>query len=169
MNPCLLSCYNEEKHEFYLDKKIPNGERCNDGEHNNICVYGKCQVWFQTFSQLTLRSSRLEVFSEKDIPKNFAIITIKHFCWSLTKKRLQHRCSPVNIAKFLKAPILKNLISTILGNDSSIGNILSKMCTYTFLKLIVNIPEQFHALIHSLFEWLWKHSCLCENRVWAYF
>ena len=30
---------------------------------------------------------------------------------SFIKKRLQHRCFPVNIAKFLRAPILKNILS----------------------------------------------------------
>ena len=35
----------------------------------------------------------------------------KHLCWSLflikfIKKRLQHRCSPVKFAKFLRTPIV---------------------------------------------------------------
>ena len=36
--------------------------------------------------------------------KNFAIFTGKQLCWSLglQKKRLQHRCFPVNIGKFLR-------------------------------------------------------------------
>ena len=45
-----------------------------------------------------------------------AIFTGKHFCWShffinvagLIRKRLQHWCFPVNIAKYLATPILKN-------------------------------------------------------------
>ena len=41
-------------------------------------------------------------------PKNFNII----------KKRLQHRCFPVNIAKFLRTPILKNICKQLhLGTD----------------------------------------------------
>ena len=40
------------------------------------------------------------------LSKNFAIFTGKHMCWSLffnfIEKRLQHRCFPVNIGKFLK-------------------------------------------------------------------
>ena len=83
MNPCLLSCYNEEEQKFYLDKKMPNGERCHDGEHNNICVYGKCQVQFQTFCQLTVWSSCPKVLCEKGILKNFAIFAGKHLCWRL--------------------------------------------------------------------------------------
>ena len=41
--------------------------------------------------------------------KNFAIFTRKHLRWSLFKKRIQHRCFPVNIAKFLRTPSLENM------------------------------------------------------------
>ena len=59
---------------------------------------------------------------KKAVLKNFAIFTEKHLRWSLflnknvglqswnfIKKRLQHRFFPVNIAKFLKAPVLENI------------------------------------------------------------
>ena len=42
-----------------------------------------------------------EVFQKKAIVKNLAIFTEKHLCWSLLL--IQY------IAKFLRAPILKNL------------------------------------------------------------
>ena len=54
---------------------------------------------------------------KKGAIKNFAIFTGKHLCCSLflikrglqacnfIEKRLQHRCFPVNIAKFLRTPI----------------------------------------------------------------
>ena len=29
--------------------------------------------------------------------------------WNFIKKRLQHRCFPMNIAKFLRTPVLKNI------------------------------------------------------------
>ena len=54
--------------------------------------------------------------------KNFAIFIEKHLRWSLflnknvgfqswnfIKKRLQHRFFPVNIAKFLRTPVLENI------------------------------------------------------------
>ena len=54
-------------------------------------------------------------FLKKGVLKNFAIFTEKHLRWSLffnkaarlkicnfIKKRLKHRCFPVNIAKFLR-------------------------------------------------------------------
>ena len=64
------------------------------------------------------------VFAEKGVLKNFTIFTRKHLCWSLflitlqacnlLKKRLQHRCFLVNIAKFLRTPILKNICKRLL-------------------------------------------------------
>ena len=63
------------------------------------------------------RSSRMEVFSKIDVPKNLAKFTGKPLCWSLffnkvvglrlatlLKKRPQHMRFPVNLAKFLRAP-----------------------------------------------------------------
>ena len=61
------------------------------------------------------RSSRPEVFCKKGVLKNFAKFTEKHLCQSLffnivaglrpatiLKKRLWHRCFPVNFVKFLR-------------------------------------------------------------------
>ena len=47
----------------------------------------------------------------KAVLKHFAIFTGKHLCWSLflikfIKKNLQHKCLPVNMARFLRASIL---------------------------------------------------------------
>ena len=66
------------------------------------------------------RSSRPEVFCRKGVLRNFAKFTGKHLCHSLffnkvaglrpatlLKKRLWHRCFPVNFAKFLKTPFLR--------------------------------------------------------------
>ena len=42
-----------------------------------------------------------------DVLRNFAVITGKHLRWnSFIKKSLQHRCFPVNIAKFLRTDFL---------------------------------------------------------------
>ena len=46
-----------------------------------------------------LRSSRPEVFCEKGVLKNFANFTEKHLRW-----KLQHKCLPVKLAKFLRPP-----------------------------------------------------------------
>ena len=62
-----------------------------------------------------------EVFYKKAALKNVLIFTGKHLCWSLylqvcnfIKKRLQHRCFTVNMPKFLKTPILKNICERVL-------------------------------------------------------
>ena len=70
------------------------------------------------------RSSRPEVFCEKGVLRNFANFTGKHLCQSLffnkvagpgpatlLKKRLQHRCFPVNFAKFLRHLFLQSTSS----------------------------------------------------------
>ena len=59
---------------------------------------------------------------KKAVLKNFAIFTEKHLRWSFflnknaglqswnfIKKRLKHRFFPVNIKKFLRAPVLENI------------------------------------------------------------
>ena len=53
------------------------------------------------------RSSLSQMFFKIGFLKNFAIFTGKHLGWSLffinfMKRRLQHRCFPVNITKFLR-------------------------------------------------------------------
>ena len=66
-----------------------------------------------------IRSSCPEVFCKKGVLRNFAKFTGKHLCQSLffnkfaglrsttlLKKRLSHRCFPVNFAKFLRTPFL---------------------------------------------------------------
>ena len=56
-----------------------------------------------------IRTSHWRWFMEKAVLKNFAVFTAKLQTWNFIKKRLQHRCFPLNIAKFLSTPILKNI------------------------------------------------------------
>ena len=64
---------------------------------------------------LNVKSSRPEAFCKKGVLENFAKLTGKHLCQSLffnkvaglrpatlLKKKLWHRCFPVNFAKFLR-------------------------------------------------------------------
>ena len=68
-----------------------------------------------------------EVFCQKGVLRNFAKFTGKHLCQSLffnkvadlrpatlLKKRLWHRCFPVNFAKFLRIPFLENTFELLL-------------------------------------------------------
>ena len=64
-------------------------------------------------------SSCPKVFHRKSVFENFAIFTGKHLCQglffnklarlrpvTLLKKRIWHRCFPINFAKFLRTPFL---------------------------------------------------------------
>ena len=59
-----------------------------------------------TLSVSQSRDSGLQVVSEKSVLRNFEKFTGKHLCQSLywhatlLKKRLWHRCFPVNFVKF---------------------------------------------------------------------
>ena len=77
--------------------------------------------------QIYRRSSRLEVFCKKGVLRNFAKFTGKHLCQglffnivaglrpaTLLKKRLWHRCFPVNFAKFLRTPFLTEHLRWLL-------------------------------------------------------
>ena len=70
-----------------------------------------------------MRSSRSQMFFKIDVLRNFAEFTGKHQLWSLfliklqtwrSAKRLQYKCFPVNIAKFLRAPLLQNTCCIIM-------------------------------------------------------
>ena len=64
----------------------------------------------------------LQVLYKKVVLKSFEIFTTKYLSWSFSvikaciiiKERLQHRCCPVNIAKLLRTPILKNICKRLL-------------------------------------------------------
>ena len=70
-----------------------------------------------------IRSSPLQMFIKTGVLKSFAIFTGKnkswcHFLMKLqalrSANRLQHRCFPVNIAKFLRTSILMNICQRLL-------------------------------------------------------
>ena len=54
------------------------------------------------------RFSRSQMFFKIGLLKNFITFTGKQLCWSfnLIKKRLQYRCFPVNIVKYLRTAFL---------------------------------------------------------------
>ena len=62
-----------------------------------------------------MRFTDSEVFFKKAILKNFSILNSGF-------KRLQHRCFPVNIAKFFKTTILKNFYEPLLLKSEEIKN-----------------------------------------------
>ena len=99
-------------------------------------------------------------------------------CWSLfviklqsfrPKKRIQHRCFPVNIAKFLRAAILKNLYERLLLKlDRSVWVILIYWNCVILKK--IRTPETVQLLLHYELEYdievsYPKHN-LADNLHW---
>ena len=86
------------------------------------CIYkNTCAFIFLWWNQ----KQPPEVFYKKAVLKSFAIFTRKHLCWSLfliklflnfIQKRHKHRWFPLNIAKFLRTPILQNICELLLQN-----------------------------------------------------
>ena len=97
-----------------------------------------------------------EVFYKKAVLKNFSILTGKHLCWSLffnqfvvlqvcnfIKKRFQHRCFSVNIAKFLKTHILKKICERLLLNNvkPNFSSVYLKMLIFLKTRRKTPVPE----------------------------
>ena len=87
---------------------------------------------FQKVFQLSLicRNSQRRCSLKKCVPRNFAKFTGKHLCHSfsfnkvaslrpitLLKKRLWHRCFPVNFSNFPRTPFLQNTSGRLLPNS----------------------------------------------------
>ena len=73
-----------------------------------------------------VRSNHSQTLCKIGALKNFAMFTGKHLCWCLllmklksnfVKKKLQHRCFCVNIAKFLRACFFKKHLWWLLLED----------------------------------------------------
>ena len=116
------------------------------------CVeWSRCQQIAQIYKG---KSSRPEVFCKKGVLRNFSKFTGKHLCQSLffnkvaslrpktlLKKRLWHRCFPVNFEKFLRTPFLtKNLRCSL---DPMHLSHLAKLVSLSLKKLL-----QFLVIFH---------------------
>ena len=86
---------------FYIpDSLTPN---ILNKTHIVYCRTYKTLTWFSNF-----RSRHRRCSVRKGVLKNLTKFTGKHMCQIcfLLKKRLWHRCFPVNFAKFLRTPFL---------------------------------------------------------------
>ena len=116
----------------------------------NLLKWQDCKIFTNlVLSQTPSRSSHRRCSVKKGVLKNFANFIGKHLCWSLflikllafIKKRLQHRCFPMKIAKFLRIPNLKSICERLL---------------LPFLG--------FTKFNHNVFLWLsWRHRFLYDN------
>ena len=83
--------------------------------------------YWKTFEKM-YKSSHQRCSVKKGVLRNFSKSTGKHLCQSLffskvagalatlLKKRLWHRCFPVNFAKFLRTPFSQNTAGRLLLN-----------------------------------------------------
>ena len=67
----------------------------------------------------TIQKQPPDVFYEKRCSQKFCKILLQHDSIrlrsaTLLKKKLWHRCFPVNFAKFLRTPVLKNICEQLL-------------------------------------------------------
>ena len=93
---------------------------------------------------------------KKGVLRNFTKFTGKHLCQSLffnkvaglrpatlLKKRLWHRCFPVNFVKFLRTPFLQNTFFTEhLWTTASTRSIYCNTCAL-FLKQVQQLGEKY--------------------------
>ena len=113
-------------------------------------------VTSQDFAVWTLLRSCPEMFCKKGVLRNFAKCTGKHLCQSFffnktaglqpatsLKKKLWHRCFPVNFAKFLKTPTLTEHLWWLLLFVSA--NI------YRSFRKITKTIRQIHFVIKNQF------------------
>ena len=104
------------------------------------------------------------------ILKHFAIFTGKHLCWSLffneitgfrfatlLRKRLQHRCFPANIAKFLRAALFPEHLRWLVlkvGNSVLYIYVLyffkKSFKVFFFLRKNISCSKYFHVVIRYL-------------------
>ena len=102
-----MSCVLHNAQQLYLRIKI-NKDACIGKTHNVRIFFG---MFFLMSSENLIRSSQQRCSIKKvscNIHRKTLIFCSLKVC-NFIKKRLQHRRFPVNIAKFLRAPILKNI------------------------------------------------------------
>ena len=113
------------EHPLTLKKVLPFlkfGWRKRGGGMGGWVYFMHLQHIWQLFTNIILltgldpRSSHLQMLYKMGVLKSCSIFTGKHRCWSLflikfNKKRLQHRCLPENIAKFVARPFFRAHLS----------------------------------------------------------
>ena len=100
------------------------------------------------------RSTHRRCFMKKavleDVLKNFAIFKGKFQACNFIKSTLQHTCFPLNIAKFLRTPISKNIcsLSSCLFHEQKIGS-CEIVCLRFKFKIFKAVPKN-NPRAHSL-------------------
>ena len=119
-----------------------------------------------------IRSSHQWCPIKKLVLKNFTILTGKQL-WitcNISKKRLQHKFFPVNISKFWRTPILKNICKRLLLQDYNRPE--KQQGSHDTIKwcLIVPTTQQIFTCLESIIETLEKIAKTIntqERRHWS--
>ena len=111
----------------------------------------------------------LEVFYNKSVVRNFAKFTWKHLSPSLLfnkvaglrptvlfKKRFWHRCFPVNFAKFLRTPFLKNTSQRLLLIFHRLSDEFGLIVYVPILDKLTSLFPIRNWILISTFEFLTK-------------
>ena len=131
-------------------------------QFNAMCkIYENADPYF-----LVYRSSHQRFSVNKGVLRNFAKFTGKHY--EFIKKRLWHRCLPVNFVKFLRTSFLQNTSEQLLlciRTESTIpflyGKIWIEENSYSgmFLSMLVKIREPERAVSWRItLQLFWKIS-----------
>ena len=121
----------------------------------------------------------LELFYKKSVLKNIAIFTGKHLCQNLflnkvtslrllLKKRLWHRCFPVNFGKFFRTTFLKNTSGRLLLNPIFPHQLFCKsideiICCWKGNDYSRRTLEQPTSMIDSLEQKLYFQICFYRS------
>ena len=126
---------------------------------------------------ILIRSSHRRCSMEKGVLRNFTKFTGKHLCQNLVfnklaglrpatllKKRVWHRCFPVNFVKFLKTPFLQNTSGRLLlPNVSSYFPFPEKFSGFSDTSFIwpINLVFSFSLCLHA------RHPCTIFKILYA--
>ena len=102
-----------------------------------------CQKQIAIMTQdIKKRSNHSQIFFKMGVLKNFVISTGKHLSWSVfliklqIKNRLQHKCFPVNNAKFSRTPFFREHFRWLLLRKRKII-----FCATDMLTLLIPAEE----------------------------
>ena len=126
------------------------------------CKRSLCNPFYDRMTKIfSIRSSHQRCSIIKGVLRNFARFTGKHLCqdlffdkvsglWpaTLLKRRLWHRCFPVNFTKFLRTPFLQN----------TYGRLLLLSLTF-YLNLLTQVKFEIQLILKKLHLTAYKICC----------
>ena len=106
--------------------------RCLEQKHNFRIIFNTPHLWKELWHSKAVTGG---VLQKKLLLKISQDSEENTFVGVFINERLQHRCFPVNIANFLRAPILKNICEQLLLDIKLQLNSTLSLCFNMFLKI----------------------------------